>query len=97
MKLPTCSICESEADLDNEGGIQGEIGIIPITLCVWCYAGVTSIVESMRLTSPDEYEDRLKDLREALVEIRDVANISEGVGFYAMLAQKALDKDDASQ
>ena len=97
MKLPTCSICESEADLDNEGGIQGEIGIIPITLCVWCYAGVTDMVESMSLTSPEEYEGRLKDLRETLVEIRDVANVSEGVGFYAMLAQKALDKDDSSQ
>ena len=30
-------------------------------------------------------------LRQALEEIRDVANVSEGVEFYAMLAEKALD------
>jgi len=30
------------------------------------------------------------DLREALTEIRDVADCSEGVEFYSMLASKAL-------
>ena len=32
-----------------------------------------------------------KILRQALEEIRDVASVSEGVEFYAMLADKALD------
>lgn len=35
-----------------------------------------------------------KRLREALEEIRDIAAVSEGVEFYAMLAQKALDGTD---
>ena len=43
------------------------------------------------------YETRLQHLRDALVEIRDVAKASEGVGFYAMLAEQALEKDDSSQ
>jgi len=51
----------------------------------------------MSETPPEKYESRLKDLREALTEIRDVANVSEGVEFYAMLAQQALEKDDSSQ
>ena len=46
-KLSVCNICQGEADLENEGGIQGYIGIIPFTLCVWCYAGMTDMVESM--------------------------------------------------
>jgi|TARA_R110000787_G_scaffold214528_2_gene323735 hypothetical protein len=29
--------------------------------------------------------------RDALIEIRDIAKVSEGVEFYAMLAEKALD------
>jgi len=33
------------------------------------------------------YEDKLK-------EIRDIARVSEGVEFYAMLAEKALDGPD---
>jgi hypothetical protein len=32
---------------------------------------------------------------DALTEIRDIARVSEGVEFYAMLAQKALDGEDA--
>ena len=37
---------------------------------------------------------RITALREALTEIRDIAAISEGVEFYAMLANKALEEDD---
>jgi hypothetical protein len=33
-------------------------------------------------------------MRKALEEIRDIARVSEGVEFYAMLAQKALDGND---
>ena len=46
-KLSACNICQGEADLENEGGIEGYIGIISFTLCVWCYAGITDMVESM--------------------------------------------------
>ena len=38
---------------------------------------------------------RIKALREALEEIRDVARISDGVEWYAMKAGEALTKDDA--
>jgi hypothetical protein len=39
--------------------------------------------------------ERLQRLTIALTEIRDIARVSEGVEFYAMLAQKALDGEDA--
>ena len=38
--------------------------------------------------------DRIKKLRETLEEIRDIAQVSEGVEFYAMLASNALKSDD---
>jgi len=44
--LPRCNICLGEADLENEGGIQGYIGVLSFTLCVWCHAGVVDMVES---------------------------------------------------
>jgi len=47
LKLSACNICQGPADLENEGGIEGCIGIIPFTLCVWCHAGMTDMVESM--------------------------------------------------
>lgn len=43
---------------------------------------------------------RIARLEEALEFIRDVAQISEGVGFYAMIAEKALndgEEDDKSR
>ena len=39
--------------------------------------------------------ERLQRLTTALTEIRDIARVSEGVEFYAMLAQKALHGEDA--
>ena len=44
--MADCNICEGVADLEKEGGIQGYIGILPFTLCVWCYAGMTDMVQS---------------------------------------------------
>ena len=41
-----------------------------------------------------QQQQRIKALREALEEIRDVARVSEGVEFYAMLAEKALTNDE---
>jgi len=38
----------------------------------------------------DVAEEQIRVLRGALEEIRDTARVSEGVEFYAMLADKAL-------
>ena len=54
--MVTCNICEGEADLENEGGIQGYIGIISFTLCVTCYAGMTDMVQSTCETCRKEEE-----------------------------------------
>ena len=40
------------------------------------------------------YETTLGRYRAALEEIRDVAKVSEGVEFYAMIAEKALTGED---
>ncbi len=39
-----CSICDSEYD-EDEGGIQGHFGIMPVTFCVWCYSSIVDMVE----------------------------------------------------
>ena len=40
---------------------------------------------------------RLDDLRQSLQDIVDVANISSGAAWYAHVARKALDDDDAEK
>ena len=42
----TCNICAGVVDLENEGGIQGYLGILSFALCVTCYAGMTDMVQS---------------------------------------------------
>ena len=44
--VPECNICAGPVDLENEGGIQGYIGILDFALCVTCHAGIVDMVES---------------------------------------------------
>ena len=41
-----------------------------------------------------EQSEEIARLRKALEEIRDVARCSDGVDFYAMLAERGLDDND---
>ena len=34
-------------DLETEGGIAGEFGILPVQFCVWCYSGLNDMFEKM--------------------------------------------------
>jgi hypothetical protein len=43
--LRECSICGGPFDLDKEGGTEGCIGIIPVSFCPTCKAGVFDFVE----------------------------------------------------
>lgn len=42
----------------------------------------------------EDVEKRIDALRHALIEIRDIAHISEAAEFYAMIARNALDEDE---
>lgn len=39
-----CTICNSPYS-EAEGGIEGELGIIPVQFCPFCLAGVVDMVE----------------------------------------------------
>jgi hypothetical protein len=41
-----CSVCQCDFT-DDEGGIQGYIGIIPVAFCPTCYAGICDMVEQI--------------------------------------------------
>ena len=51
---------------------------------------INQSISEMRQTEVTHLRGKLKIAVEALEEIKDVAQISEGVEFYAMLAEKAL-------
>jgi len=39
-----CSICGYDFDIDGEGGIAGEFGIIPVAFCPTCYSCVDDMI-----------------------------------------------------
>ena len=38
-----CSIWEVDYD-EEEGGVQGYFGILPVTFCCWCYSSIVDMV-----------------------------------------------------
>lgn len=42
---PECSICNMEFDTEDNGGMIGLIGILPVNLCKHCYDGMVEMVE----------------------------------------------------
>ena len=43
----TCNICTSDFDLDSEGGITGDLGMLPVAFCPTCLAGITDMVSQL--------------------------------------------------
>lgn len=56
-----CSVCQCDFT-DDEGGIQGYIGILPVAFCPTCYSGICDMVEQLNdrewegLTTEDKNE-----------------------------------------
>jgi hypothetical protein len=42
-----CSICDSDFDLDETGGIAGEFGILPVAFCVWCLSSLEDMFDQL--------------------------------------------------
>ena len=36
----TCTACKGDFNLDTEGGIEGNFGILPMTFCPTCYVSM---------------------------------------------------------
>ena len=58
-----CSICE--APMENDEGIVGEFGILPVAFCVWCLSSITDMVIQLNgFDDIDTLQDRINDLKE---------------------------------
>ena len=41
-----CSVCQTDFT-DDEGGMLGYIGILPVAFCPFCYSGICDMVEQL--------------------------------------------------
>ena len=47
-KVKVCSVCQCEFSLDDEGGVEGEFGIIPVAFCPTCLSSCENMCEQLR-------------------------------------------------
>ena len=60
-----CSVCQTDFT-DDEGGMLGYIGILPVAFCPFCYSGICDMVEQL---DDREWEGLTKeDKNEILVD-----------------------------
>ena len=48
-----CSICKRDFDINNEGGVTGEFGVLPVAFCPTCLSCIYDLV--------DELEEELEE------------------------------------
>ena len=58
-----CSVCN--APMDEDEGIVGEFGILPVQFCCWCYSSITYMVIQMQgLDDIDLLQERIDYIKE---------------------------------
>jgi len=45
--LTVCSICSTDFNTEEVGGIQGDIGILPVSFCPCCLSGVLDMSKQL--------------------------------------------------
>ena len=58
-----CNVCQCDFT-DDEGGVQGYLGILPVAFCPTCFAGLCDMVEQMNDREWEGLTD--KEMLEAL-------------------------------
>ena len=53
-EIRNCNICSGDFDYENEGGMDGYIGILRFALCPTCYAGIVDMVQQLHGLDEDE-------------------------------------------
>jgi len=66
----TCTACNGEFDLQTEGGIEGNFGILPMAFCPTCYASMMDMAQQcMTIECPHCGKDITEDPEEPNDEI----------------------------
>ena len=59
-----CNICDAEIEEDN-GDIVGNVGILPISFCVWCLSSITDMVIQLNgFDNIETLEEKISELKE---------------------------------
>jgi hypothetical protein len=45
--MEKCSVCSCEFSLDEEGGISGEFGVLPVDFCPTCFSSMMDMADKL--------------------------------------------------
>jgi len=49
-----CTICSVDFSLENEGGIEGNFGILPVSFCPTCFSCVMDMADQLNESEEQE-------------------------------------------
>jgi len=78
-----CNVCQCDFT-DDEGGVQGYLGILPVAFCPTCYAGIVDMVEQL----DDRMWEGLTD--EEISTVADNNNPLDGIRSFARAIEAKL-------
>ena len=52
-----CSICRCKFSPDNEGGLIGSLGILPVQFCPTCLSGIFQMVDYLRGKDEERFDE----------------------------------------
>ena len=70
-----CSVCQTDFT-DDEGGMLGYIGILPVAFCPFCFAGICDMVEQM---DDREWEGLTDEEFERCIALKNPMAIAEEI------------------
>ena len=83
-----CNVCQCDFT-DDEGGVQGYLGILPVAFCPTCFAGLCDMVEQM---NDREWEGLTDEEFEHYIALKNPMAIAEEV--EAKLKEKNYEDQD---
>jgi hypothetical protein len=85
-----CNVCQCDFT-DDEGGVQGYLGILPVAFCPTCFAGLCDMVEQMN----DREWEGLTDEDIALIDWESLITRKDCVrAIEAKLKEKNYENED---
>lgn len=52
--MDKCSVCSCDFEEESEGGVIGYIGVLPVSFCPTCFAGIMDMAEQFRDIDEEE-------------------------------------------
>ncbi len=51
-----CSICDTDFVIEEEGGVNGSFGILPVSFCPFCFTSIIDMVKQLGIDDGEEEE-----------------------------------------